>query len=246
MSNENSSPEYLKFLQLLSSSPEIAHSFDTLLSSLQLLNSTRPLKSFLVTSTQPEEGKTTITINLAITLALAGKRVLLVDADLRKPRIHYVLQLENAQGFTDILMGSGRVQDVTQVIKMTNPAREDTQSLSVITSGRVSPSLMATLGSSTFRRAIEPFTRDYDAILIDSPPVLSVNDAILMASVVDGVILVLNTGVVTDRDAKRAKERIEEAGGRILGVVMNRFSEKDHGPGLHPYSSYYQETQLKD
>src|SRR2546422_9506963 len=90
-------------IERLRSSPEMALACETLMSSLELLDSNRPLKKLLVTSTRPEEGKTTVTINLALTMMLAGKRVLIVDADLRKPSIHRLLDLENARGVADIL-----------------------------------------------------------------------------------------------------------------------------------------------
>jgi Mrp family chromosome partitioning ATPase len=80
----------------------------------------------------------------------------------------------------------------------------------------------------------------YDVVLVDSPPVLSVNDAVLLAPLVDGIVLVLNTGVVTENEVKQTKERLERAGGKILGAVMNAFIEKFHGPGSQPYHGYYE------
>ncbi len=237
--NDNPNRGYDDVLQRLTSDQEVAHSYETLLSSLHLLNSSRPLRSILVTSTQPEEGKTTVTINLALTMMLAGKRVLIVDADLRKPRIHRILELDDTRGFADLLAGNLSVQDVIQVIERTSGAPQPEYILSVITSGRVSPNSFNLLASPKVKAAIEHFTEMFDTVLLDSPPALSVSDSLLVAPVVDGVILVLNTGAVSEKDAERAKERLEQAGGHILGVAMNRFSEKLHGPSFHPYHSYY-------
>ena len=234
---------YEDILQLLNTSSETAQSYETLLSSLHLLNSTRPLKTILVTSAQPEEGKTTVSINLAFTMMLANKKALIIDTDLRKPRLHQILKLENMLGFADILNGSQDVKNVIQSVNVTNDTPERNQILSVITSGRVSRNSFNTMGSPKLRDAIEHLRNDYDIVLLDSSPVLSVSDSLLLAPLVDGVILILNTGVVTEKDAKSAKERLEQAGGHILGVVMNRFNEKLHGPGFHPYYGYYHDAK---
>jgi capsular exopolysaccharide synthesis family protein len=193
----------------------------------------------LLTSTQPEEGKTTVTINLALTMMLAGKRILIVDADLRRPRIHHILNLADTGGFADLLAGKLGVQDVIQVLELASDTGQDDYILSVITSGRPSPNSFKLLASPKVKEAIVHFTETFDTVLLDSPPALSVSDSLLLAPMVDGVILVVNTGAVTEKDARRAKERLEQAGGHILGVAMNRFSEKLHGPAFHPYHSYY-------
>jgi Mrp family chromosome partitioning ATPase len=91
--------------------------------------------------------------------------------------------------------------------------------------------------------AIRAFAQVYDTVVIDSPPVLSVSDCLLLAPLVDGVILILSTGALLQSDATRAKQQLEQAGGRILGVVMNRFDENLHGPAFHPYHGYYETTR---
>jgi capsular exopolysaccharide synthesis family protein len=227
------------FVRLLHSSPEMAQSYETLLSSLELLNSTRPLKAILITSAQPEEGKTTVSINLALTMMLAGKKTLILDADFRRPKLHQILKVENTQGFVDILTGSRDVQDLIQVVKITDHLPENKQTLDAIASGKVATNSFKLMGSPRLKEAIEYLRNQYDVVLIDSSPVLSVNDPLFLAPMVDGVILVLNTGVVTEKDAKHAKERLEQARGHILGVVMNHFIEGVHGPGYHPYQGYY-------
>lgn len=237
--NATAPSRYEDFLRILTSSTDTAQSYQTLLSSLHLLNSTRPLKSILITSTQPEEGKTTVTINLALTMILSGKKALIVDADLRKPRIHQMLGLEDARGLSDYLTGNLEIQEVIQSVKVTKEGFQNERSLSVVPSGRVSPGSFNLIASHKVKQAIESLIHVYDVVLLDSPPTLSVSDALLLAPLVDGVILVVNTGLVAQKDALRAKDRLEQSGGHILGVVMNRFDEKLHGPGFHPYHSYY-------
>lgn len=226
---------------LLDASPQMAPAYDTLVSNLHLLSSPRPLRSVLVTSTQPEEGKTTVAINLALTMACASRRVFLLDADLRRPRVHTHLQLDNTRGFADVLAGALGVPEVVQIVKVANDALNARHTLSVVTSGSPSPSAFDALRSPKLRETLESLTAAYDMVIVDSPPVLSVSDALIVTCAVDGTLLVVSTGVVTEKDAARAKERLEKAGGRLLGVVMNCFDEAVHGPALNPYHSYYEE-----
>src|SRR5688572_7838802 len=114
---------YRDFLRLLTSAPEITQSYETLLTSLELLSSGRPLKSLLVAGTQPEDGKTTVVVNLALTAVLAGKKVLVLDADFRAPQLHRVFQVENQRGLADILTSDALFQDVAQTVSIS--AAED-------------------------------------------------------------------------------------------------------------------------
>jgi protein-tyrosine kinase len=244
LENNNNKLIFRNFLKVLSSSSEIAQSYEALLSNLHLLNSTQPLKILLVTSAQPGEGKTTVTINLVLTAALAGKKGLVIDTDLRRPKINHIFNLENTLGFTDVLTGNLGIQDTIQTVELPNDAFQNKQTISVITSGKISPNSFSIARSATLNKHVDYLRTMYDLVLLDTPPVLSVSDTLLLAPVVDGIILVLNTGVVTERDARLVKERLEQAGGHIIGVVMNRFNVKMHGPGFHPYSSYYYHVKL--
>ena len=239
----NSSLAYEGLLQLLKSSPETAQSYETLWTRLHLLNSSKPLTTLMITSTQPEEGKTTVTVSLGIAAMLEGKKALILDADLRRPRIHEIFKLEKEPGFADVLTGTQSVEEIIRRIEITNDSPREKGTLNLITSGRVSPTSFNAMASPRLKDAIGRLKNDYHAVLIDSPPVLSVSDSLVLAPIVDGIILVLNTGVVTETDAKLATKRLEQAGGRVLGVVMNRFDEKLHGPGVHPYQSYYGSTK---
>jgi capsular exopolysaccharide synthesis family protein len=239
LKSKRTSKVYEDFLHLLSSNTEMAHAYETLISGLHHCHRAAPLKTLLLTSTQPEEGKTTIAINLALTMMLAGKKTLIIDFDLRKPKLHRIFNLKNAVGFADILYGDRDIKDIVQNVKINMRAPIDSCVLSVITSGQAPTQKFTIPEPSKLKETLSYLGRAFDVLVFDSPPVLSVNDALLLAPIVDGIILVLNIGAVTERDVLEAKARFTHAGGHILGVVLNRFNEKLHGPGYHPYQSYY-------
>lgn len=242
--NKPYAPYNKEYLHLLTSDPGIRHAYQTLLSSFYIHESARPLKTFLVTSTQPEEGKTTVSVNLALIAMLAGKTVLLVDADFRKPRVHDIFRLDNKVGLGDLLTGSVGIDEAIQVVDLTHETPKKTQALGIITSGSVSSTnIIINMGSPKLKALLDHLSPRFDMVVLDSPPVLSVSDPLLLASMVEGTILVMATGAVTVKDAKRAKERLEQAGGHVLGVVLNHFNEKLHGSGVHPYAEYYNGTK---
>jgi non-specific protein-tyrosine kinase len=228
---------YRDFLRLLASAPEIAQSYENLLTSLELLSSGRPLKSLLVTGTQPEDGTTTVAVNLALAAVLAGKKVLLLDANFRTPQLHRIFQVENQRGLADILSG-GLSQDVTQTVSISVAEDGPQRFLTLVTSGgTVSANVLTAIRTPEFAKALLTLVADYDLALVDTSPVLTAGDTLLFAPAVDGAILVLNAGTTAEEDAALAKERIRQAGGNVLGVVLNRFDEKTHGSSLYPYSS---------
>ena len=230
---------YRSFLQLLDANEALQQSYETLMTSLRLLNDTRALKVLLFTSARPGEGKTTVVTGLALAMARAERRVLLVDADLRRPTMHRLLGLDNTQGLVDIIGGHVRGADAAHTVKISEATGSTTGVLRVVTAGRVAASALDTLQSPLLTDVIREVAAGYDVVLIDSPPLLAVSDPLLLAPWVDGVVLVVNTGAVTEADARHAKERVDQAGGRVVGVVMNRFDEQLHGPSFHPYHGYY-------
>jgi capsular exopolysaccharide synthesis family protein len=216
----------------------LAQACDTLISSLSLVEGGHPLRSVLVTSAQPEEGKTTVAVCLALRMAATGKRTLVVDADLRRPMVHQLLRLDNSTGLMDVVAGDvAAVKAIREVDAAGTNGR--LAALGVLTSGRSPRSATAVLQSPSFIQVLHDLGAGYDAVVIDCPPVLAVSDSLWLVRHVDGVVLVLCTGRTTERDASRAKQRIEDVGGRLLGAVLNRFDEKLHGPEFHPYHSYY-------
>jgi len=231
--------------RLLEANVELEHSCETLMSSLRLLGGERPLKSLLVTSAQPEEGKTTIAACLSLRTSAAGTRTVLVDADLRRPAVHQVFGLPNTTGLVEIVAGdvpvSGAIQEV-DVLALTN---ERAHPLGVVTSGQYQHKAFSVIQSPSFATTIRGLADTYQAVFVDAPPVLSVNDALMLAPLVDGVVLVLDAGLTSKRDAESAKQRLEQAGGTVLGAIMNRFDERLHGPDVHPYHAYYEEPPSK-
>lgn len=236
------SPTCLDWWRVLRSRPDVAQAYETLISRLRLVGGGRRLKSILVTSVQPGEGKTTVSVNLGLTVIQGGGRALIVDADLRKPRLHSMLELENTRGLADIVAEVVAPRDVAvvvQTVEMNDDEPSSRRSLSVITSGKVTLPASAALGSKHVKEALEVLVEDYDLVLVDSPPLLAVSDALLLAPVVDGALLVLAAGVVREDEARRAKELLEGAGVALVGVVMNHFDERIHGAPLHAYGRSY-------
>jgi capsular exopolysaccharide synthesis family protein len=234
---------YEDLLRVLVEAPEVAHAYEGLLTSLHVQGSQRPVKGVLITSTQPQEGKTTVAANLALTMARSGRKTLLIDADLRKPRLHRILGLDNRRGFADVLGGGLGPQEVIEAVPLGATVSGAIRSLDAITSGRVSRGSVEALSSPKLRQILGYLYEIYDAVLLDSPPVLAVSDPLLLAPVADGVLLVMNAGM-PEREVKRAVDRLSQAGGRMLGVVINRFDERVDGPGFHPYTGYYDRAAL--
>lgn len=248
-----SRPFYLRFLELLTSNGKWSHGYETL-----VINLSRPpshgLRTILITSAQPGEGKTTVAANLALAMVLAGKRVTLVDADLRRPGVELLFHDRESlpgngrrvfsPGLADVLAGRCSESDVVRTVPVILGDSREPRTLRVVPSGCAAPGRFAVLESHRLEEALRFWREKNDVVVVDAPPVLAVSDPLLIAPRVDGVILVIGAGVVTEREARRTKAALEGAGGRLAGAVMNRFEEKVHGPGYHPYSSYYESNGL--
>lgn len=230
---------------LLRANVELENACETLMSSLRLSGGAPPLKSLLVTSAQPGEGKTTITACLGLRMSAVGTRTVLVDADLRRPALHQAFGLQNATGLVEVVADHVAVASVIQEVDVSALTRDRVRPLGVVTSGRKQHEAFSVLKSSAVATTIRELTDAYEAVVIDAPPVLSVSDATMLAPLVDGVVLVLHVGTTSERDAASAKQRLVRAGATILGTVMNRFDERLHGPGVHPYHAYYEKPPSK-
>lgn len=231
---------YQSILRTLRSNAEIATTFDSLLSSFEFARGESSQKTVLVTSTQPREGKTTIAACLAITSMLAGQRVLVCDGDLRRPSLHRMFGLENKVGFADLVAGTTDRAQAIQTVNILSPEAE-AKPISVIASGAATPKGFHALGAKRVRSLFRELAEDYDLILLDSPPALAVNDSALLASAVENIILVVAAGDVNVEQARRAKERLEQSGTPIVGVVLNRFDDKLYGSSILPHQRYYYE-----
>jgi capsular exopolysaccharide synthesis family protein len=232
------------FLRIIESNPRIAQTYETLLSSLRFAEkntpTASPLKSLMVCSAQPGEGKTTVSVGLTLTMALGGQRVLLVDADTRKPKLREIFELPEKRGFTDVLAEDSKVElrDVVQTV-----ALQRGRTLEIVPSGTRLRAHENPMASPRLEAFVAAACREYEIVLFDSPPVLAVSDPCFLAPLMTGVIFVVGSGTVQERDARLAKDRIQKAGGRLLGFVMNRFDDSRDGPGYHPYEGYYDNSK---
>lgn len=211
----------------------VSEAFRTLRTNLGFASVDKPLKSLLIASVHPSDGKTTIATNLAITLAQGGKKALLIDADLRRPRVHHHLELNNRVGLSDLFHEHIAVQDVVHVWKNKN--------LSVVTSGGIPPNPVDLLASDRMAAILDSASKFTDIVIVDAPPFL-VADASILSSRVDGVLLVLCPGKTPLDAALASLEQMRRAGANILGVVFNRIPRNQpyYYGGYRYYSGYYQ------
>jgi capsular exopolysaccharide synthesis family protein len=192
----------------------MAEAYRHLRTSLLFSSAGKPPQTILVTSSQPAEGKTTTAINTAITLAQADADVVIIDCDLRRPRIHNHFGMDNSHGLTNYLSGE---RDVENMIK-TYP---DLPRLKVITSGPIPPNPAELLSSNEMKNLLDELRGRYRHVIIDSPPAISFTDAAILSTVVDGVVLVAMANKSSLHLMRRFKQRLATIGARIYGVVLN-------------------------
>ncbi len=190
------------------------------------LNAEQGCKKIILTSAMPSEGKSTTSINLAITFALTGERVLLIDADLRKPKIHMSLNLENKIGFSNYLAGFSQLEEVIQ--------HDEKHGFDVIASGQIPPNPSELLSSPRMKNAIEILSQKYDYIFVDAPPVNIVSDALSISKHATGVVIVVKENFTTHDALKKCISSLQFANARVLGFVLNGVLASD---GY--YSKYY-------
>jgi succinoglycan biosynthesis transport protein ExoP len=210
-----------------------AEAYRHLRTSLLLSSAGQPPKTILVTSSQPSEGKTTTAINTAIMLAQTGADVLIVDCDLRRPRVHANFGVSNARGLTNYLSGERDLDTLVQTYgKLAN--------LKVLTSGPIPPNPAELLGSTEMRRLLTALSERFTHIVIDSPPAISFTDASILSTLVDGVMLVVHGGRSSRGVVRRAKQQLVDVGANIFGVVLNnvRLDAPDYYYSGY-YSNYY-------
>jgi capsular exopolysaccharide synthesis family protein len=207
----------------------IAEAYRHLRTSLLLSSAGQPPKTILVTSSQPSEGKTTTAANIATTLAQTGAEVLIVDCDLRRPRIHVHFNVPNLQGVTNYLSGESDLDALFQHFdKLPN--------LKVLPSGPVPPNPAELLGSDEMRKLLTVLGERFTHIIIDSPPAISFTDASILSTMVDGVMLVVHGGRSSRAVVRRAKQQLIDVGANIFGVVLNNVKAESQD---YYYSGYY-------
>jgi capsular exopolysaccharide synthesis family protein len=188
-------------------------------------------KAYTVTSSSPKEGKSTTISNLAITIAQGGQKVLLIDTDLRRPVIHSIFGYNKEPGVTNYLVGRAAIADIIRNSPITN--------LDILTSGTIPPNPSELIGSQRMRDLLVELRKRYDIILFDSPPVIAVTDAQVLAKQTDGVILIISSGQTHIELARRAKQAIQKVDGKILGLVLNNFDMTSTYGSYYKYYRYY-------
>lgn len=198
---------------------------------LLFMSPDKPLKSLLVTSAGPRDGKTTTAVSLAITMAKSGNRVLLVDADLRRPRVHSAFTVPNGDGLSSLILGRGTLESFVKTSGI--------DGLSILTCGPVPPNPAELLHTQSFVDLIKHATTVYDRVIIDSPPVGAVSDAVVMSTQVDGTVLVFKSGVTSKDMAKRTVRALNDVKARVLGAILNDIDLEDRQAGGYYYYTKY-------
>lgn len=201
-----------------------AEAYRTLRTNIQFSSLDKPLRTLLATSTVPDEGKSTTLANLAVTMAQAEQRVILVDCDLRRPTLHTLFNMPNDMGLTSMILAN---DDAMLPLQQTS-----VPGLQVLTSGPLPPRPADILGSRRMEAIIERLRAEADVVLFDTPPVIAVTDAAVLANRVDGVLLVLKAGHTTRDHARHARQVLERAKANIIGVVLNN-AEIEQGYGYY-------------
>lgn len=198
---------------------------------------TESLKTILITSSAPQEGKTTIAVNLAGSFAHSKKKVLLIDCDLRKPSVHKLFEKEKVPGLIDYLVGSVKLEEVLMKSKI--------QNLSFISSGTIPPNPAEMLDSQEMRNFLKQLREKFDLIILDSPPIIAVTDSEILTSMVDGTLLVVSSESTEIDMMERSVELIRRENTQFLGTVLNNFSYKSGYGSYYKYYYYYSRPETK-
>jgi succinoglycan biosynthesis transport protein ExoP len=220
-----------KSLVALDSRSSVAEAYRVVRTSMLLSAAGRPPKTILVTSGKAGEGKTTTVVNSAISLAQLGARVLIIDCDLRRPSTHKLFGVEHALGLSTYLSRDADVDLLIQKLQIPN--------LSLLPCGPIPPNPAELISSQKMRNLISAMSDEYDHVLIDSPPLINVTDPVILSSMVDGVILVVQGGKSTRAITQRARLELQTVGAKIFGVVLNNVDLAREGYDYYYYNRYY-------
>jgi capsular exopolysaccharide synthesis family protein len=219
----------------------LSEAYRNIRTSILLSFSEKPPKKIAISSPNPGEGKTTTVINTAIALSQTGAKVVIIDSDMRKPRVHKIFDVEkeNGMGLSSFLSGHAELEALIKKTEIPN--------LFYIPSGPIPPNPSELVGSVLFKSMMKSLGERFDHIVLDSPPVLGFADSIILSSFVDGVILVALGGRTSREALQRAKEALYQVNAKILGVVINRVNiqRSDYGTYYYRYHSYYGEGEKK-
>ncbi len=216
-----------------------SESFRALRTGIQYSSLDKPIKTLVATSAIPGEGKTTVLSNLGIVMAQAGKKVLLVESDLRKSDLHCLFKLESSAGLTNLLLDEYSAEELIQPSFIPN--------LYLLVSGPTPPDCSALLGSEKMKDLLESLKEKFELILLDSPPLGGFTDAVVLALQCDAVFLVVGSGDAPRNLVIQAKKRLEDAKAKIIGVVLNKVDihRTDGYYGYYYYSYYYSQEKTR-
>jgi capsular exopolysaccharide synthesis family protein len=211
----------------------LAEAYRHLRTSILLSTAGHAPKSLLITSSLPSEGKTTTATNTAISLAQTGARVVIIDADMRRPRLHSIFGIENGLGLSTLLASELNDKEIDEAVR-----QDEKTKLFLLTSGPIPPNPAELIGSEQMATLLRMLTDKFTHVVLDSPPIASFTDGVLIASMVDGVILVVHAGRSSTQVVKRSKQLLQEVGAKVFGVVLNNvnLNNKDN---YYYYQSYY-------
>jgi capsular exopolysaccharide synthesis family protein len=213
----------------------LAEAYRQLRTSVLLSSAGGAPKTLLVTSSQPGEGKTTTVVNTAMILAQTGAKVVVIDADMRRPRLHSIFGIDNAAGLSGLLASKMSDKEMLEAVQF-----HEQSGLYVLPSGRIPPNPAELLGSDQIRSLMKVLANNFTHIVIDSPPVASFTDGVLLSSVADGVLLVVHGGTASRHIVRRSKQLLSDVGAKIFGVVLNNVtvSRQDYYYN-RSYEKYY-------
>ena len=207
----------------------VSEQYRTIRTSIQFAGMKNDTRVIMVTSPNPGEGKTTVATNLAIVFAQQENQVLLIDADLRKPSLHYIFQTANLRGLSNLLYhGNNLCEDVQSV---------GIEGLDLLTSGPIPPNPAELLNMKRMHWILQEARKSYDYIIIDTPPVQAVADPLILAQKCDGVVLVVSSGKTSMSDCIKAKELLAKNGATLLGTIINKSPKKVKKGGYY-YPNY--------
>ena len=210
----------------------ISEQFRTIRTNITFALPDQEIKTILITSSTPGEGKSTNASNLGVVFAQEGKKVLIVDADMRKPTLHYIFGLFNTVGLSTVLARKSELYDTIQETPIVG--------LSIISSGPIPPNPAELLSSNNMNTVLEEIKNVYDIIIFDAPPLLSVSDAQILSNKCDGTLLIVHSGVLEKDTVLKAKAILTTAQAKILGVVLNNYKMSSN------HKNYYQYYGIKE
>jgi len=225
----NIEEEGLRLIRDISTFSPLMESYRTLRTNINFAAVGNAVRSMVVTSSVPAEGKSTTCANLAMAMAMDGKKVIIVDADLRRPSQHHLFKVDASPGLTDILIGSHTIDEVMRQTSVEN--------VFIIPAGSPPPNPAELLGSAAMGRFLAEVETRADVVLLDTPPALAVADATVLAARTDGALLVVGYGDTKKTSVKRAKDMLARGNANILGTVLNRM--EGAGGGYYYYGKYY-------